>query len=185
MLDTDVNRKAIKWRRRALLARAFWEICQPLFCLTPRQLWWLRNAMLRCFGAKIGQDVRIHPTAKIAIPWNISVGDGAAIGDRAELYSLGKLSIGARATISQQAYLCGGTHDYSRTDFPLIKASVSIEPDAWICARAFIGPNVSVGRGSIVAAGAVAVSDVAAWSIVAGNPAKFLKARTMEAPHGQ
>jgi len=49
----------------------------------------------------------------------------------------------------------------------------------WICTDAFIGPGVTVGEGSIAGARAVVVKDVPAWTITAGNPAKFIKKRNI------
>src|SRR5690606_40555832 len=85
-----------------------------------------RRAVLRAFGARIGRDVRIHPTVRIAVPWNLSIDDEAAVGDRAILYSLGRITIGKRATISQYAHLCAGSHDYRRRDLQLLKLPIIV-----------------------------------------------------------
>jgi len=81
--------------------------------------------------------------------------------------------------VSQEAYLCAGTHDYTKLALPLVTMPITIEADAWICARAFIGPGVTVGAGAVVAAGAVVPRDVPAWTIVGGNPARFIKERVL------
>jgi putative colanic acid biosynthesis acetyltransferase WcaF len=128
--------------------------------------------LLRLFGARMGQGAHVHPTVKIAIPWNLSMGDFTSIGDGARVYNLGLVAIGSHATISQGAHLCAGTHDHRRADLPLVKAPITIEDGAWICADAFVGPGVTVGRHSIVGARAVAVRDVPPSTIVAGNPAR-------------
>lgn len=101
------------------------------------------------------------------------------IGDEAELYSLGKITIGDGAMVSQQAYICAGTHDYTDVALPVVPLPIEIGPEAWICARAFVGPGVKVGTGAIVAACGVAVKDVPEWTIVGGNPAKFIKKREL------
>jgi putative colanic acid biosynthesis acetyltransferase WcaF len=85
--------------------------------------------------------------------------------------------IGTRVTISQHAHLCGGTHDDMRIDFPLVKSPITIGDDAWICADSFVGPGVVVGQGAIVGACAVVMRDVAENSVMAGNPAKVIRAR--------
>jgi putative colanic acid biosynthesis acetyltransferase WcaF len=133
--------------------------------------------VLRLFGARIGRDVHIHPTARIAIPWNLAVGDRAAIGDGAIIYCLGPISIGACATISQYAHLCAGTHDYTRPDMSLIKASISVGDGVWVCADAFVGPGVMIGDYSIVGARAVAIKNIPANVIVVGNPARVVSER--------
>ncbi len=130
--------------------------------------------MLRLFGASVGSGARIYPTVSIIIPWNLTIGDEATIGDRVILYALGSIAIGARVTISQGSHLCAGTHDYRKADFPLLKRPIAIGEGAWICADAFIGPDVTIGKYAIVGARAVAMRDVAARTIVAGNPARII-----------
>lgn len=127
--------------------------------------------MLRRFGAEIGKGVQVYPSVKITIPWNVSMGDYATAGDCVTLYALGPINIGRRSTISQNAHLCAGTHDFRGTAMTLIKAPISILDDSWICADAFVGPGVTIGRGAIVGARAVVMKDVEKNSIMAGNPA--------------
>ena len=176
-MDIEANRRSAKWTRRELAGRALWALAQPLFRWSPRVLWGWRRFLLRLFGASIAEGVHVYPTVRIAIPWNLALDEHAAVGDRAILYSLGPIRIGRSATVSQHAHLCAGTHDYRRADFPLLKPPVVIGEGAWICADAFVGPGVLVGAYAIVAARAVVVSDVPAWTIVGGNPARHLRER--------
>ena len=111
------------------------------------------------------------------MPWNLTVEDEVAIGDGAILYSLGPITIGSGATVSQFAHLCAGTHDYRRADMPLEKPPISVGEGAWICADAYVGPGVTVGDYAIVGARAVVVRNVAAHTIVAGNPARVVRER--------
>ena len=179
MTPADKHRSC--YGRAEQIKRIGWGLCRrTLFLWSPRPLWGWRNWLLRRFGARIGRDVHIHNTARIAFPWLLSIGEHSAVGDRAELYNLGTLTIGEHVTVSQEALLCGGTHDYTLRNMPLIRSEIRIENDAWICARAFVGPGVTVETGAIVGAGAVVTSDVAAWNIVAGNPAVLIKLREME-----
>ena len=135
--------------------------------------------MLRMFGAQIGQHVHIFPSVRIAVPWNVTIGDYASVGDGAILYSLGPIRVGESATISQYAHLCAGTHDYLNPSMPLIKAEISIGAGAWICADAFIGPNVVIGDLAVVGARAVAVKNIEAREIVVGIPARRVGMRLM------
>jgi len=179
MIDVRANRHARKWSRRELAGRVLWRIIQPLFSLSPRPfLWGWRNALLRLCGANIGRDVRIDPSVRIVIPWNLTVADGVGIGERVILYSLGPISIGARATISQYAHLCAGTHDWRDPAMLLLKPAIAVGADAWICADAFVGPGVAIGDGAIVGARAVVTCDVAPYRIVAGNPAREIGRRS-------
>jgi putative colanic acid biosynthesis acetyltransferase WcaF len=176
-IDIRANRHARKYSRRALMGRVLWSFAYPLFCFSPRLLWSWRNVMLRLFGASIGRGVRIYPTVDIIIPWNLKIGDEATIGNKVILYALGKIEIGARATISQNSHICAGTHDHRRPNFPLLKRPISIGEGAWICADAFIGPNVLVGDFAIVGARAVVVRNVSPGVIVIGNPAREIRKR--------
>jgi putative colanic acid biosynthesis acetyltransferase WcaF len=158
-----------------------WGLAHPLFRCSPRPMWAWRRILLRLFGASIGCDVHIFPSVRIAIPWTLQIGDQAAVGDYAILYSLGSISIGARATISQYAHLCAGTHDHRSPAMTLLKMPIAIGDDAWICAEAFIGPGVMVGERAIVGARAVAVRAVPPGTIVAGNPARRIGMRSADA----
>lgn len=155
-----------------------WDLAHPLFAYSPRPFWGWRNGLLRLFGARIGRDCRIHPSALITIPWNLAIEDSVGVGDRAILYALGPIAIGSRATISQGAHLCAGTHDYRDPTMPLVKSPIAIGEDAWVCAEAFVAPGIVVGQRAIVGARGVVTRDVAADCIVAGNPARVVKMRT-------
>jgi putative colanic acid biosynthesis acetyltransferase WcaF len=177
MNDVKANRAETKWSRREQVARVLWGSVLPLFVFSPRPFWGWRRFLLRLFGASIGPEVHIYPSARITMPWNLEIGESAAIGDRVNLYALGSITIGARATVSQGAHICAGTHDISDPARPLLKPPITIGSDAWVCADAFVGPGVAVGDGAIVGARAVAMKDVPAHAIVVGNPARQIKKR--------
>jgi putative colanic acid biosynthesis acetyltransferase WcaF len=179
-LDIAANRRAQKYTSRELAARFLWAFAQPLFHLSPRPCFAWRRLLLRLFRAQIGRQAHIENTVQIQFPWLLQVGDFAAIGRGARIYNLGAVTIGKRATVSQFAHLCAGTHDYSKPTMPLLRLPIVIGDDAWICADAFVGPGVVVGEGAIVGARAAAFEDVPPWSIVGGNPAKFIKERVMD-----
>lgn len=172
------NRQSEKWTRKELLGRILWAAARPLFALSPRPLWGWRRALLRLFGASVASDVHIYPTVRIAIPWNLMIGEHAAVGDRVILYALGPIQIGERCTISQGSHLCAGTHDYRDPTMPLVKSPITIGDDAWICADVFVGPGVSIGKLAIVGARAVVMKNVRDNMIVAGNPAREIRARS-------
>ncbi|MEM0985414.1 MAG: WcaF family extracellular polysaccharide biosynthesis acetyltransferase [Pseudomonadota bacterium] len=176
-LDISANRSAIKWSNKALVGRVLWAMAHPFFAWTPRPLWVWRRALLRLFGASIGDLVQIYPSVRITIPWNLSIGKDSSVGDRATLYALGPISIGRAVTISQNSHLCAGSHDYRRSDMKLIKPPITIGDGAWICADAFIGPGVDIGEHAIVGARAVVTTSVDARMIVAGNPANVIRER--------
>ena len=158
--------------------RFLWAAIQPVWRLSPRYLWWARNALIRCFGGDVGKGVRIYPAAKIIQPWNFSIGSNSVIAWNATVYCLGKVRIGDGVVISQGSHLCAGSHDISDNNFKLTRSPICIEDNVWIAAEAFIGPNISVGRNSIVGARSVVMRSVPPGVIVAGNPARQLRSRT-------
>jgi putative colanic acid biosynthesis acetyltransferase WcaF len=176
-LDVAANRSSRKYGGGELAGRVAWSLASLLFRLSPRPCHAWRCFLLRRFGAKIGRHVHIYPTVRIQHPWLLEVGDYAAIGEEARIYNLGSIKIGPRATISQHAYLCAGSHDHASPDMRLLKLPIAVGADAWVCADAFVGPGVSVGEGAVVGARAAAFSDVPPWTIVGGNPAKYIKER--------
>ena len=162
---------------REMLLRILWACGKLLLRFSPRPFFGWRRFMLQCFGAKVGKHVHIYNTAVIYFPWNFQIGDWSAIGEEALIYNLGRVTLGQKVTVSHRAHLCAGNHDYRRADLPLLKPPIVINDQAWICADAFVGPGVTVGEGAVVGARAVVVKDVEAWSVVVGNPAKFVKKR--------
>jgi len=178
LVDVNASRNIAIWTKKELLGRLLWEVSSPiLFRLSIRQFWSWRNMLLRIYGAKIGQNVRIHPSVKITVPWKLTIGDNVGIGDGAILYSLGHITIQDSATISQYAHLCAGSHDHREKSFNLTKNDILIGAGAWICADAFVGPDVEVGNHAIVGARAVVVQNVEPSSIIAGNPATLIRHR--------
>ncbi|MBA3830395.1 MAG: putative colanic acid biosynthesis acetyltransferase [Chthoniobacterales bacterium] len=177
MLDVEQNRHAQKYSPNEMRRRVCWMLLQPLFRFSPRPCFAWRNFLLRLLGAQVGRDVHIYNSATIYYPWELVAGDECAIGEQAFIYNLGRVTIGARATVSHRAHLCAGTHDYTQLHFPLLRPPIVIGERAWICAEAFVGPGVTVGEGAIVGAGAVAMTDVEPWMIAVGNPARAIKRR--------
>ena len=110
-LDIAAARAARPYTRSEYVGRVLWALATPLFRLSPRPLHGWRRTLLRLFGARVGRDVSIHPSARIVIPWNLSIGDESSLGDRALVYNLGLVTIGARSTVSHLAHLCAGSHD--------------------------------------------------------------------------
>jgi putative colanic acid biosynthesis acetyltransferase WcaF len=177
MLDIEQNRRARKYSSDEMIRRVLWTLMQPFFRFSPRPCFGWRRFLLRCFGANIGRSVHVYSSAIIYFPWNLEAGDESAIGEHAFIYNLGRVTLGPRVTISHRAHLCAGTHDHTRREFPLLRPPIVIGSDAWICSDAFVGPGVRIGEGAVVAARAVAMKDVQAWTIVVGNPARESKKR--------
>ena len=168
------------WTRGEQVRMLLWEYAWLLLCAwTPKPLNPWRLFVLRCFGGRIHGSPFVHQRARIQIPWNLTLHDRACLGDRANAYSLGPIEIGARATVAQEVYLCAGTHDFAQAAMPLQTGPILIGEDAFIGARAFVLPGISIGAGSLVGAAAVVTRDIPAGVIAAGNPCRVLRARAV------
>jgi putative colanic acid biosynthesis acetyltransferase WcaF len=178
-LNISSNRSAQKYTSGEMIRRSLWLLGRSLFRFSPRPCFGWRRFVLRCFGAKIGAHVNTYPSTQIYFPWNLSVKDWSAIGEDALIYNLGPVTLGEKVTISHRAHLCAGTHDYTQPDMPLLKPPIVVGDQAWICADAFVGPDVTVGEGAVVGARAVVTKDVEPWTVVAGNPAREIRKREL------
>jgi len=158
------------------MARQCWNIVQALpFRLSPRPCHAWRAFLLRAFGARLGVRCHVYPGAVIWAPWNLECGDDVCIADAAEVYNPVLISLGARAVISQGAYLCAASHDYTSDAFPLTTGPVTIAAGAWVAARAIVLMGVTVGEGSVIGAGSVVTKDVPPGTVCAGNPCRVIK----------
>jgi putative colanic acid biosynthesis acetyltransferase WcaF len=90
------------------------------------------------------------------------------------------IRIGAHATVSQYCFLCTASHDIETADMPLVTSSIQIGEGAWIAADVFVGPGVKIGQGAVVGVRSTVLKDVEPWTVVAGNPAKFIKRRELK-----
>jgi putative colanic acid biosynthesis acetyltransferase WcaF len=133
--------------------------------------------VLKIFGANFSGMPFIHSTARIQIPWNLTMKHRACLGEGANAYSLGKIDIQEGATIAQEVYLCTGTHDFNDPSLQLITKPITIGKNSFIGARAMILPGVSIGNQAIVGAMSVVSKDVPDHQVVAGNPAKKIGER--------
>jgi putative colanic acid biosynthesis acetyltransferase WcaF len=147
---------------------------------SPRLMYGWRRMLLRCFGASIGRNARLDPSIRIWAPWNLDIGEEASLGPNVDCFSVSPIRIGAHATVSQETFLCTASHDMNDPHMRLTHALIQVEDEAWVCARAYIGPGVTVGRGAVVAACSVVTRPVAPWTIVAGNPARSLGPRIVQ-----
>ena len=115
-------------------------------------VWFWGPGEIRRFGVSMGRNSRIDRDCTIDVRSGLTIGENVGI--------------------SAEVMLLGGTHDINDPGFGDIAGAVEIEDYVWIGARAMVMPGVTVGRGSVVAAGAVVTKDVEPLTIVGGVPAK-------------
>ena len=174
--DDPYTRPAFSFSNRA--ARLLWNITWLLlYRPSPRPLHAWRAALLRLFGATLGPDCHFYPASRVWAPWNLRCADHVAAGDGVEIYNPSPMTFGSHVILSQDCYLCGATHDYNDPAFPLLAYAMTIEPYAWICARASVAPGVRVGEGAVLGLGSVATRDLEPWTVYSGNPAQPLRKR--------
>jgi putative colanic acid biosynthesis acetyltransferase WcaF len=162
-------------------ARVAWSLVQAtLWRAAWSRVYFLRPALLRLFGAAVPLRCLIGGSVRVHFPWLITIGTDVAISHGVVFYNLDRITVGNRAVISQDAYFCGGTHDYSIATYPLVRKPIVIEDDVWIGAGAFVGPGVRIGRGAVVGARAVVFNDVPPWKVAVGNPARVIKDRVLK-----
>lgn len=163
-------------RGRPRWAEAAWMVSKWVFFVNPVP--WpsgLRIAILRFFGAKIGQRVVIRSNVNITFPWRLQIGDDVWLGEEVLILSLAPVVIESNVCISQRAFLCTGSHDFRAPNFDLITKPITIRAGSWVAAQVFVAPGVEIGEGSMVAAGSVVSQDVPPKTLVRGNPAVVVK----------
>jgi len=174
----DVSAVRSEHSRRNRLGRVAWGIVWLLlYRPSPKPFHFWRRSLLRLFGAKVGKGAHPHPSARIWAPWNLQLEEYSCLAWGVDCYCVAPIRIGAHATVSQYSHLCSASHDVDHPNMPLISAPITIGAGAWVAAGAFVGPGVTIGQGAVVGARSAVFRDVEPWTIVAGNPAKFLRYR--------
>lgn len=164
---------------RLRIARFTWGVCWALlYRFSPRPFHAWRSMLLRVFGAKMGPNCHFYPSSRIWAPWNLICADQVTAGDGVEIYNPCLVRFGSHAILSQNAYLCGATHDFNDPAFPLLAYEMEVGAYAWVCARACIAPGVNVGEGAVLGLASVATRDLEPWSVYAGVPAVKVKDRS-------
>ena len=174
----DFDAKIGLVRGSSKLKEAMWYIIKITIFLSafpfPSRL---KTFLLRCFGAKIGQNITVKPRVNIHFPWKLEIGDHVWIGEESSFLNFEKLIIGSNVCISQRAFLCGGNHDYRIPSMPYRNGPIHLNDGCWIGACSFIGPNVVVGTDAVITAGSIITSDVKANIISKGTIIDFEKTR--------
>ena len=165
--------------RKHQLVRMLWAVVWGLLARPlPRSVgsgW--KRMLLRLFGAKVDDTAVVYSSAKVYWPANLEMGRYACLASDVDCYNVAPVRIGDNSTVSQGAYLCTASHDITSPLNPLVTAPIVVEDQAWVAAGAFVGMGVKIGQGAVVGARAAVFKDVEPWTVVGGNPAKYLKMR--------
>lgn len=137
----------------------------------------VRVFILRSFGAKVGKHVVIKPKVKIHFPWNLIIGNQSWIGEEVWFINHEEISIGANVCVSQRTILSSGGHDYKSISLEYKHAPIKIEDGAWLCLDSKVLPGVTIGEGSVIAAGEIVRNDIPKLSMLQDG-----KLRRIESP---
>ena len=164
-------------RGASRLRESLWIVASGVLVASwmPGSAW--RRAILRAFGARIGTGVVIKPGVTVKFPWRLSVGGHCWIGEGVWIDNLAHVSVGSHVCISQGAYLCTGSHDWTRTGFDLLVRPIRIADHVWVAAMGRIAPGTSIEEGAVLCLGSVAQGRLTSWGIHAGMPARRVRDR--------
>ena len=162
------------------LIQRIWEVVRfvmwgmsPWFARRWR-CWWFR-----LFGGKAGTGVSLGRGCRLDFPWNISIGEFSSVADGALVRASVAIHIGEDVCISEDVKILTASHDVSSQHFDLVRKPIVIHDGVWIAMGAIVLPGVTIGEGAVVAAGAVVTKDVEPWTVIGGNPAKFIEQRVI------
>ena len=155
-----------------------WWMTNTFICNLPSKnirIWWLK-----ILGLKINGHIMIMEGFHIRTPKGITIEDGVSIGPKVLLDGRKGLTIGKSAVIAYEAIIWTLNHDYNDLNFCGKGAPVEIGEYAWICSRSIVLPGIKIGKGAIVASGAIVTKNVPDYAIVAGIPAKIVGQREIK-----
>lgn len=167
------QRQFLRLSRTERFKSFVWSIVRlTLFRWSPPLLNIWRRFLLRMFGCKIHDSVTIAPSTRIDFPWNLTIAQNVVIAHCVIINCMGKITIDKGTLISQYAHLCAGTHDYTQRDMKILRCPIYIGKNVWIAADAFVGPDVTIADGSLLAARSSAFHDLPAGQVCIGEPAE-------------
>ena len=169
------------YRIKYKIKSRLWNIVNSsIFRWTPFFMRRTRISILKLFGAKIDWTCGVSANSTIIDPWNLSMGSHSSIDDGCCVRCRDKVVIGKNCCISRGVDILTGSHNISSPTFNLITAPIIIEDNCWIATKSTISKGVTLGKGCVVAACSNVIKDVNPWTVVGGNPAKFIKERKLK-----
>ena len=140
----------------------------------------IRRFVYRLSGMTIGHGSTIHMFATFFSLKTVTIGEDTIIGNRIFIDGRDRVTIGNHVDIASEVMIYNSHHDLQSPEFTAITAPVTIEDYVFIGPRAIILPGVTIGKGAVVAAGAVVSKDVTELTIVGGVPAKQISRRNLK-----
>lgn len=165
-------------RGASRIKELFWYMTKVVFFLSALPYpSGIKVFLLRLFGAKVGHHVTIKPRVNIHFPWKLQIGSHVWIGEEAFLLNFEPLTIGDNVCISQRAFICGGNHDFRSPSMDYRNGPIILEDGCWVGACSFVGPSVTIGVDTVIAAGSIVTSNVASGLVCRIYPLEFNKPR--------
>ena len=150
-----------------------WQALWFAFSFLVFQKFWFPNRFraksLRLFGASVGANVFIRHDVRIMWPWKLDIGDNCWLGEGSRIINIVEISIADNVCISQEAVLCSGSHDHTKSDFPYKNAPIEIGTGAWVALRATVLPGTKIGENSVIGANEVARGQIAQNMMLVGG----------------
>ena len=146
-----------------------WLPCHPL-----------RRLACRLLMKRFDASSAIYRNVDLRSPYRIVIGAHTNINKRCVLDGRGGVIIGNNVDIAQETNIWTEQHDYNSPTYKAVCKTVIIEDYVWLASRVTVLPGVHIGRGAVVASGAVVTKDVPPLAIVAGVPAKIIGYRKEE-----
>lgn len=138
----------------------------------------IRMKAYRRLGLQIGAQSTILMSTEMHRAEDLVIGDNTVINQHCLLDGRGGLRIGSNVNISSHVLLVAGSHDIQDgAGFAGSALPITIEDYVWLCTRCTVLPGVTVGRGAVVAAGAVVTKSVSPYAVMAGVPARKIGER--------
>jgi maltose O-acetyltransferase len=175
--------------REIILLAAYYGFARHLPASSARWAWWARpiRRIICCRIFKYaGKNINVQKGAYFGNGSEIEIGNDSDIG--VNCLACGPIKIGNDVMIAPDVIILTANHNFDRLDIPMrcqggtLPRMVTIGDDVWIGTRALILPGIKIGKGAIIAAGAIVTKDVPEYAIVGGNPARVIKYRNDPSP---
>lgn len=171
IVDSFHETKAYKW------VRSIGTDVIPNDIVPYIPFWCMRRFILRSLGMQIAKGAFVMKKNYIMNLNKVKIGENSHINRGCLLDGRGGITIGQNVSVSHNVNILTGSHDMNSPGFMGVFLPVTIDDYAWISAGSTILQGVHIGKGAVVAAGAVVVKDVAPYDVVGGVPAKHIAKR--------